>query len=75
MPPCFVAQAIILKALQKELSGLPSALALAPMGMAVITLMIVVLHIIVNAEDISVSMPSLNSIFLRIKDWWHSRKD
>lgn len=37
--------------LQQELSALPPALALVPASMSIITMMIVVLHIVVNAED------------------------
>lgn len=38
--------------MQEELSGLSPVLALIPGSMAVLTLMIVVLHIVVNREDI-----------------------
>lgn len=73
MPPCFVIQAVVLNVLQNELSGLPSALALAPVGMAIITVMIVVLHIIVNAEDIGMTA-KMSSLLAQLKKLWFSRK-
>ncbi|MGZ3772880.1 MAG: hypothetical protein ACXVCY_05160 [Pseudobdellovibrionaceae bacterium] len=72
MPLCFVAQAIVLNLLQKELSGLSPMLALAPVGMAIVTIMIVVIHIIVNADDINFNKLTVKLIVGKIKKWWLS---
>ena len=51
--------------LQQELSALPPALALVPASMSIITMMIVVLHIVVNAEDVVVLEQPRQWIFVQ----------
>lgn len=46
-------QALSVKALQEELSGLSPVLAWIPGSMALVTIMIVILHVAVNAEDLT----------------------
>lgn len=53
--------------LQQELSALPPALALVPASMSIVTMMIVVLHIVVNAEDVVVLQQPRHWILVQIQ--------
>ena len=63
----FVAQALILSLLQKELTHIPIAIVILPAAMAVITITIVVLHIVVNAEEFEVVQRLLKRLGLKQK--------
>ncbi|MGZ6469792.1 MAG: hypothetical protein ACXWRZ_01445 [Bdellovibrio sp.] len=65
-----MAQAVFLKLLQKEFSELPSAVAMAPMAMAAVTLLIVISHIIVNADQFNFEKPIRKILTDKLKAWW-----